>query len=74
VVEVGLEWLAARGIVNLTAMEEDEIQLAAGDQVQGEDLALKTEELKELLTETAAYRAYFARVEAKQLLYPDPDK
>jgi single-stranded-DNA-specific exonuclease len=74
VVRAGLEWMAGRGIVNLSSMEDDEIQLAAGDQAEGEDLALKTEELKDLLAETTAYRAYFARVEAKQLLYPDPDK
>ena len=74
VVRAGLEWMAGRGIVNLSSMEDDEIQLAAGDQAEGEDLVLKTEKLKDLLAETAAYRTYFTRVEAKQLLSPDPDK
>jgi hypothetical protein len=41
--------------------------------VEGEDLALKTGELKDLLAETAAYRAYSTRVEANQLIIPDYD-
>jgi single-stranded-DNA-specific exonuclease len=74
VVRAGLEWLTGRGIVNLSSMEDDGIQLAAGDQEEGEDLALKTEELKDLLAETAAYRSYFARAEAIQLIISSPDE
>jgi hypothetical protein len=73
VVKAGLAWLVARGMINVLSEEADELQLAAGDQVAGEDLTLKTGELKDLLAETAAYRAYFTRAEASQLISPDPD-
>ena len=66
--------MTGRGIVNLSSMEDDGIQLAAGDQEEGEDLALKTEELKDMLAETAAYRSYFARAEAIQLIISSPDE
>ena len=71
--KAGLDWLAGRGIVNLSSMEDDGIQLAAGDQQEGEDLDRTTEVLKDLLAETAAYRAYFARAETIKLITPTTD-
>lgn len=66
-VRLGLAWLAARGHVVLE-MVDDEIQLAPADGEASADLAEITGQLKALLQETAAYRAYFARADAEALL------
>jgi hypothetical protein len=74
VVKAGLEWLAARGVLQVMFEENDEIHLAEGEQVATDDLDHKSEVLQGLLAETAAYRKYFTRAEANQLIAPTPDK
>ncbi len=59
-VRAGLTWLAARGSIGLTFGEGDEVRVSPGDGAVRPDLAQATSRLEALLTETAAYRAYFA--------------
>lgn len=73
-VKVGLEWLTARGILKVLSEQNDEIRLAEGEQVEGEDLARMSEKLQGLLAETAAYRKYFTRVEPNQLISSTHDQ
>jgi single-stranded-DNA-specific exonuclease len=69
-VRVGLAWLAARGHVRVLDGDagEDEVRLVAGSGTAGGDLSQVTARLRELLQETAAYRAHFARAEGATLI------
>jgi hypothetical protein len=62
-VRAGLEWLTARGHVVMLEEEGDDILLAAGSQTTSDDLSRIAAQLKALLEETTAYRAYFARTD-----------
>ncbi len=67
-VRAGLDWLAARGHVVIEGETDGELHLASGDGVRCDDLSTITEQLRALLEETAAYRAYLARADAQALL------
>jgi single-stranded-DNA-specific exonuclease len=69
-VRVGLAWLAARGHVRVLDGDEgeDEVRLVAGNGTAGGDLSQVTARLRELLQETAAYRAHFARADEEMLV------
>ncbi len=63
----GLAWLAARGDITLTVAAADHLVIAAGgnkDQDKADDIL---DELKTLLSETAAYRRHFSRIDASHL-------
>jgi single-stranded-DNA-specific exonuclease len=62
-VEVGLAWLEARGYVQLVAQDSDEIIIGKGNERPNERLPQITAQLKSLLAESAAYRAYFVRTD-----------
>ncbi|HET89726.1 MAG TPA: single-stranded-DNA-specific exonuclease RecJ [Chloroflexi bacterium] len=68
-VRAGLEWLAARG--HVTILEQDEVgkgmALAPGGRVE-EDTSEYLARLKGMLEETRAYRAYFQRADAEDIL------
>lgn len=67
-VRLGLEWLAARGLIALQVASDGQVTLAPGPgQDNGRSRAVAAQ-LKAALEETAAYRAYFARAEAPALL------
>lgn len=70
-VRIGLEWLAAGGHVTVTG-EGDALLLSRGN---GEANPYLQKELylavKGVLEETAAYRAYFMRADAVNLLHPE---
>ncbi len=80
-VRKGMEWLAARGQIKIIGSEADVLHIEAGAGVgleigTVEDLRDDTQyairdaqsQLAALLAETAAYRAYYRRVEAQQLI------
>lgn len=67
-VRAAIDWLAARGHVRVVREEEGTIWLAPADQPSGEDQTKTTARLASLLQETAAYRGYFRRTDAKLLL------
>lgn len=54
----GLEWLAAQGHLSLQ-VEGDEARLSPGGEADPHAAALLAEQLRDLLDETRAYRAYF---------------
>jgi single-stranded-DNA-specific exonuclease len=61
VVRKGIAWLVARGHLAVVNEEEGELWLAEGDRESAATLSQIATQLKTLLEETAAYRAYFAR-------------
>ncbi|HBY06690.1 MAG TPA: single-stranded-DNA-specific exonuclease RecJ [Chloroflexi bacterium] len=60
-VRMGLLWLEAKGLVQVTRREETVFSLAPGEGVERVDLAEIGAELEIMLKETAAYRAYFKK-------------
>ncbi|MFZ5918782.1 MAG: single-stranded-DNA-specific exonuclease RecJ [Chloroflexota bacterium] len=67
-VRAGLEWLAARGQVQLVQVSGEALSLAPGDghsRPEARDIQAR---LKALLDETAAYRAHFLRVATDRLI------
>jgi single-stranded-DNA-specific exonuclease len=73
-VRAGIDWLAARGYLKVRSQGEDELHLSQGDQQARDDLPRLTEKLVALLEETAAFRSYFSRTEAGQLITPSSKK
>jgi hypothetical protein len=67
-VRAGLAWLVARGHLVVSEEDDDEVHLVAGDRAAGVDLSQAAARLKDLLEETAAYRAHFARAEKESLV------
>ncbi len=80
-VQMGLVWLAAKGYVsgkwkvksekwdmNIENEQPEMLQLTLGTGVENANLGEVAAELKAMLTETAAYRRYFARVESEILM------
>jgi hypothetical protein len=66
-VRKGIEWLAARGQIVVQTWDGDNLTIAAGNGEKQITPDLETE-LRVLLSETAAYRAYFRRADVKQLV------
>jgi len=67
-VRAGLAWLVARGHVAVPSEDGGAVRLAAGSQMASGDLHRAVARLRELLEETAAYRAYFAQVDKERLI------
>lgn len=67
VVEKGIEWLAARGYIDVVAREDGRLTLRAGGQDDREAARRIASELAVMLKEVAAYRAYFRRADASSL-------
>ncbi len=68
-VRQGLAWLAAQGIVSVSEDADGTLHLTPGGAVQPEaEVRVLRAQLQALLTETAAYRYYFQRVELTALL------
>ncbi len=66
-VRKGIEWLAARGQIVIQTWDGDNLTIGTGDGEKQVAPDLETE-VRVLLSETAAYRAYFRRAEARQLI------
>jgi single-stranded-DNA-specific exonuclease len=58
-VRMGLLWLEAKGVIQITHRSETEVSLAKGSGVERFDAVEVGNELTLMLAETAAYRAYF---------------
>ncbi|MEA3341924.1 MAG: DHHA1 domain-containing protein, partial [Chloroflexota bacterium] len=68
-VRAGLDWLEAQG--HLAAqVAGDDVHLTAGYQKPDAELSQAAARLKELLKETTAYRAHFARTAKENLIQP----
>jgi hypothetical protein len=69
VVIVGLEWMAARGHIRILDDTEESFTIGKPEGEASErDAQRKIEELRGLLNETRAYRAYFKRADTQILL------
>jgi len=66
-VRKGIEWLEARGQIVIEQWNGDDLTIAWGTGEKQVAPDLETE-LRVLLSETAAYRAYFRRADARQLV------
>jgi predicted subunit of tRNA(5-methylaminomethyl-2-thiouridylate) methyltransferase len=66
-VRKGIEWLAARGQVVVERWDGDDLVITSGNGESQVTPDLETE-LRVLLSETAAYRAFFRRADAGQLI------
>lgn len=66
-VRKGIEWLVARGQIVIGKWDGDDLTITMGNGEKQVTPDLETE-LRVLLSETAAYRAYLRRVEARQLV------
>ena len=67
-IKIGLEWLAARGLIQVAFGSGDEAVLSSGGNVDSGRQAILQESLFALLEETAAYRAYFTRADPSALV------
>jgi len=68
IVRVGLEWLAARGQVDVVKADDDVLTLASGDGHPRPETRRIQARLKELLAETTAYRSFFLRAALDRLI------
>ncbi len=66
-VRLGLTWLEARGFIQILQDEGGDLQVTAGEQHPVSTLDQIGTQLQALLDETAAYRAYLARVSVADL-------
>ncbi len=63
----GIEWLEASGQISVTRWTDDHIVIAAGTGQKTEDSETLHAELKVLLAETAAWRAYYQRLNIEEI-------
>lgn len=63
----GIEWLDANGQISVVEWAEDQIIIVAGTGEQTEELDPLQAELKVLLAETAAWRAYYRRMPIEEI-------
>jgi len=68
VVELGLQWLEAKGALRITRREHNQVWLSAGSAAEAAELAQVSHALGQALDETAAYRQYFAKTDKDKLL------
>lgn len=66
-VQAGLDWLAQRGHLRVVESKGDQLKLAKAAGASAAD-APAAAHLREILSETAAYRRYFARADADYIL------
>jgi len=66
-VRVGLSWLASHGTVTVIADSEAEAVVVRGGQPNSEEEQAALVDLRDLLRETAAYRAFFRTAPPRQL-------
>lgn len=64
----GIAWLVHRGHLQILAEKEDQLQVKSGGQADPHAAGQAEAELKAILQETAAYRAFFVRAAPEALL------
>ena len=67
-VRAGLDWLAARGDITVVGQDGETVTLADGGQADPTATARAEADVRELLTETAAYRRFYATVPLDELM------
>ena len=67
-VRAGIEWLAAKGQIAIVEGEGDALRIASGNGVTSQGLEEIGPQLTGLLAETAAYRAYYLRADARKVV------
>jgi len=63
----GIEWLEASGQISVISWTDDHIVIAAGTGQKTDESELLRAELKVLLAETAAWRAYYQRMNVEEI-------
>jgi single-stranded-DNA-specific exonuclease len=63
----GIEWLEAEGEVRVVEWREDHVVIARGDGQKSDEAEAIRSELHVLLSETAAWRAYYRRMTVEQI-------
>jgi len=61
-IEMGLAWLNAKGYIHINPGKDNNLQLSVGNGKEMSEIEEITNELLEMLIETAAFRKYFQRV------------
>jgi single-stranded-DNA-specific exonuclease len=69
-VQKGLAWLAAGGHLTILEANVEEIRIASGGQVSQAEAGGLAAQLRALLQETAAFRAYYTRADKEKILSP----
>lgn len=69
-IKSGLAWLFAKGALCQVREDEGRLQIAEGGILDTGALPRLEDEVKAILQETAAYRAFFLRANAAQLIHP----
>jgi len=64
----GIDWLEARGIISVIHDDGDTLMLDRAERRPADYLDAVYQDLQSLLEETAAYRTFFSRAEARSLL------
>ena len=67
-VRKGIDWLEARGIISVIHDDGDTLMLDRAERRPADYLDAVYQDLQSLLEETAAYRTFFSRAEARSLL------
>jgi single-stranded-DNA-specific exonuclease len=67
-VRLGLEWLAARGHLTISATSEEQVELHSGGEIETELVSALQAQLVELLAESRAWREYYARASVEALI------
>ena len=67
-VRAGLAWLAARGDLTVVREDGESVTLADGGQADPEAAARAEADVREMLTETAAYRRFYATTPLDELM------
>jgi single-stranded-DNA-specific exonuclease len=70
-VQAGIQWLSSQGHISILADDGVLLKLEHGDKDAVIPLSIRTDQLRALLQESAAFRAYYARAEAETLINPD---
>jgi len=70
-VQAGIQWLSSQGHITIMADNGGLLKLGHGDKGPVLPLSRTTDQLRSLLQESAAFRAYYARAEAETLINPD---
>jgi len=66
-IRAGLYWLEARGEIEII-LNGGDFNLLVGDGIIRKDIKNKTSQLKEILNETSAFRSYYLRMDANNLI------
>ena len=73
-VELGLDWLAQKGQLVYSLDESGRLALLPGGGQVGDRVHVVQGQLQALLEETAAYRSYFRRADARRLLRAEEER